>query len=142
MHLLDVARASTHAVARTSANDEQLPFGTWAVVGLFSASGVVHLVRPEIFEPLMPRALGDPTPWIVGSGIAELGCAAGLVRRSRWAPTATAATLLVIWVGNVQHAIRIQNSPRTSRAQKAIGWARLPLQAPLIRWALASPVRD
>ena len=71
-----------------------------------------------------------------------VACAAGLVGRTRWAPTAAAATLLVIWVGNVQHAVRIQRSSRTSRVQKAIGWGRLPLQVPLIRWALASPVRS
>lgn len=121
-------------------NEGALPLGTWAVVGLFTASGVVHLVRPAVFEPLMPEALGEPTPWIVGSGVAELVCAGGLVTRARWAPAATAATLLVIWVGNVQHAVRIQQSSRTSRLQKAIGWGRLPLQVPLIRWALASPV--
>ena len=120
----------------------RLPAGTWIVAGLFTVSGVVHLVRPAVFEPLMPDALGDPAPWIVGSGVAELACVAGLVGRTRWAPTAAAATLLVIWVGNVQHAVRIQRSSRTSRMQKAIGWARLPLQVPLIRWALASPVRS
>ncbi len=120
---------------------DHLPAGTWIVAGLFTVSGVVHLVRPAVFEPLMPEALGDPTPWIVGSGLAELASAAGLITRSRWAPTVAAVTLVVIWVGNVQHAVGIQRSARTSTAQKAIGWVRLPLQVPLIRWALASPVR-
>lgn len=118
-----------------------LPIGTWVVVAGFGVSGVLHLVRPQVFEPLIPPTLGDPGPWIVGSGVVELVCAGGLLGRARWAPGLTAATLLVIWVGNVQHAIRIHHSTRTSRTMRAAALARLPLQLPLIRWALASPTR-
>jgi len=110
-------------------------------VAAFTISGATHLVRPAVFEPLIPAALGDPTPWVVGSGVAELACAAGLVGRARWAPAATAATLAIIWVGNLQHAVRIQSSPRTGRPAKAVAWLRLPLQVPMIRWALDSPIR-
>ena len=45
----------------------------------FVVSGVVHLVRPETFEPLVPRALPAHTEIIKGSGVAELVCAAGML---------------------------------------------------------------
>ena len=36
----------------------ELPLGTKAVAGAFAASGVVHMVRPQVFEPLIPPQLG------------------------------------------------------------------------------------
>jgi len=41
----------------------------------------------------------------------------------------------------IHYAQRVQASSRASTAHKVAAWARLPLQVPLIRWALASPVR-
>jgi uncharacterized membrane protein len=118
-----------------------LPRGTWVVAGAFATSGVVHLVRPSVFEPLIPPQLGDPTPWVLGSGVAELACAAGLLSRQRWAPAATTATLAVVWIGNLQMALDVQRSPRRPAWQKAAAWTRLPMQLPLIHWAWTSPTR-
>jgi len=115
-----------------------LPIGTRIVVGAFTVSGLVHLVRPEVFEPLIPRQLGDPRPWVLGSGVAELACAAGLAARQPWAPPATTATLAVVWIGNLQMALDLQRSSRPAW-QKAAAWARLPLQVPLMRAAWSSP---
>lgn len=117
----------------------ELPRGTLVVAGTLGSSGVVHLVRPQVFEPLIPEWLPSPRAWVLGSGAVELGCAAGLVTRQRWAPAATAATLAVIWVGNWTMAVRWQRHPRVTPARKAAAWARLPLQVPLIVWALRSP---
>ena len=115
-----------------------LPTGTRIVIAAFTVSGVVHLVRPAVFEPLIPRQLGDPTPWVVGSGVAELACAAGLAGRQPWAPAATTATLAVILVGNVQMAVDIQRSKRPAW-QKVAAWARVPVQLPLMKAAWDSP---
>ena len=119
-----------------------LPMGTKLVVGSFAASGVVHLVAPQVFEPLIPRALGAPRPWVCVSGLAELGCAAGLVMRQRWAPAATAATLGVIWVGNWAMAVQWQRSPRRTAIQRATAWARLPLQLPQLSLRRFPPGAD
>jgi uncharacterized membrane protein len=121
--------------------NRSLPWGTRIVAGAFTLSGVVHLARPAVFEPLIPDFLGDPTPWVIGSGIAELVCAAGLLTRRRWAPAATTATLAVIWVGNWQMAIDVTAANESAAAVAAV-WARLPLQIPLMVWAWRSPVRD
>lgn len=117
-----------------------LPKGTTMVAGAFTTSGVVHLVRPRVFEPLIPARLGDPTPWVIGSGVAELVCAAGLVSKQKWAPALTTATLAVILVGNVQMALDVQRSRRPGWHKAAV-WARIPLQVPMMVAAWKSPTR-
>jgi len=117
-----------------------LPLGTRLILGAFAVSGVVHLVRPQVFEPLVPSVLPAPRALVYTSGVAELVCAYGLLRRRRWAPGASAALLLAVWPGNGQYALDVQGSKRASRLHKAVAWARMPLQLPMIRSALRSPV--
>ena len=85
---------------------------------LLGGSGVLHLVRPQIYEPLIPASLGSPRSWVIGSGVAEIACAAGLSSRSvrRPAALASAALLVVVFPGNIQHARRALRSSRTSTA--------------------------
>lgn len=106
----------------------------------FLSSGVLHLARPRVFEPIMPPIPPGPTPWIVGSGVVEIACGAGLLAGQRWAPKASAATLLAVWPANIWHAMRIQGSSQPG-AVKAAVWARVPLQIPLIAVALKAPTR-
>ena len=89
-----------------------LPVGTKTVIGAFALSGVVHLVKPQVFEPMIPERLGAPRRWVYASGALELACAAGLATRQRWAPAVTTATLAGIWVGNLQMALDVQHSRR------------------------------
>lgn len=117
-----------------------LPLGTRVVAGALGTSAVAHVVRPQVFAPLVPPWLGRPEPWVLGSGVIEAACAAGLVTGRRWAPAATTATLAVIWVGNLQMALDLQRGDRPAW-QKAAGWARMPLQVPLMRAAWRSPTR-
>ena len=116
-----------------------LPVGTRALAAGFVVSGIVHLARPQVFQPLVPRALPAPRALVYLSGVAELVCAAGLVQRRRWAPRASAALLLAVWPGNGQHAVNVQRSERSRVPAKVAVWARLPLQIPMIRTALRSP---
>jgi uncharacterized membrane protein len=113
-----------------------LPRDTLAVAGAFVVSGVVHLVRPETFEPLVPRALPAHREIILASGAAELACAAGLLhpRTRRAAGLASAALLVGVLPGNVQMAVDAQRGGST--AYKAGTLARLPLQLPMIRAVL------
>lgn len=127
------------AVRLTEPMDTSLPAGTSALAVGFAASGIVHLVRPQVFEPLVPRALPAPRALVYASGVAELVCALGLVRRARWAPRASAVLLLAVWPGNAQHAVNMQRSPRSSLPARLAVWGRLPLQLPMIRAALRSP---
>jgi len=107
----------------------------WAprtLAALFSLSGVVHFVRPEIFTPLIPSWLPEPTAVVYVSGAAELICAYGLITRRRWAGPASAALLLAVWPGNLQMALDATSDNGLDSPQAIIAWLRMPLQIPLI----------
>jgi uncharacterized membrane protein len=105
------------------------------VIGAFLASGTVHLVKPEVFEPLMPSWVPAHREVIIGSGIAELACAVGMLvpRTRRPAALASAALLVGVFPGNVQMALDALKGD--NRALQAGSLARLPLQLPLVRAA-------
>ncbi len=101
----------------------------------FLASGLVHMVRPSVFEPLIPPELPAATELVYVSGAAELVCAFGLLTRRRWAGPASVAVLLAVWPGNFQMArdVTAQAGPE-DRLKVAAVWARLPVQLPMM-WA-------
>jgi uncharacterized membrane protein len=105
------------------------------VVGAFLASGTVHLAKPEVFEALMPSWVPAHREVIVGSGVAELLCALGLLMPStrRAAGVASAALLVGVFPGNVKMAVDALRG--SNRPFQAATLARLPLQLPLIRGA-------
>lgn len=106
------------------------------VVGAFLASGTVHLVKPEVFEPLMPSWVPMHPEVIKWSGVAELACAAGMLLRPtrKLAGLASAALLLAVYPGNVKMAVDASKTKNTPF--KVAAYGRLPLQFPLIRGAL------
>ncbi|WP_151081735.1 DoxX family protein [Nocardioides cynanchi] len=119
----------------------KLPRDVAALVGIFAVSGVVHLVRPQVYEPLMPSWVPRHREVILGSGVAELACAAGLAvpASRRTAGWASAALLLGVFPGNVKMALDAQRSRRPGRRTTALKIGtllRLPLQWPMIRAAL------
>ncbi|USQ75980.1 DoxX family protein [Ornithinimicrobium cryptoxanthini] len=113
------------------------------VIVPFAVSGVIHLVKPETFEPIIPTPL---RPWardlVLVSGVAELACAAGLLhpRTRPAAGLASAALLLAVWPANAQMSVDLgrraqrRRDPR-SWASFALSLGRLPLQVPMIRAA-------
>ena len=107
-----------------------------ALAGIFAGSGTLHLVRPEIYEPMMPALVPRQRDVIHASGVAELLCAGGLLhpRTRRTAGWLSAALLLVVYPANLQMAV---HAARTrSRRFKILAFGRLPLQLPLLRTAL------
>jgi len=106
------------------------------VLGAFLTSGLVHLVKPEVFGPLMPSWVPAHRQVIIGSGVAELACAAGLAmpRTRRLAGLASAALLVGVFPGNIKMAVDAAHSDKTSLKVAAFG--RLPFQVPMIRGAL------
>lgn len=105
------------------------------LVTVFVVSGIVHLVRPEVYAPLMPRSVPVHREVILGSGVLELACAAGLAhpRTRTVAGWAALAVLLGVYPANLKmtrDAFRGR-----SRALQVASVARLPLQWPMIRTA-------
>lgn len=118
------------------------------LAALFLTSGVTHLVRPQVFEPLIPSGAPAPRELVYASGVAEILCAAGLLHplTRRWAGWGSAALLVAVYPGNVQmsldHGRRAsRRRDPASRAAFAATLARLPLQLPLIRTALRATGR-
>lgn len=101
---------------------------------LLGGSGVLHLVRPGVYEWLVPPELGAARPWVTATGLGELGTAALLAgpatrRAGGWA----AAGLLLAFVPAHLHTFRV--IPRKP-LPLAVAGLRLPLQVPLIGAAL------
>jgi uncharacterized membrane protein len=114
----------------------KLPKDVALLAGLFTLSGVVHLVKPDVYRPLVPSFVPAPDEVILGSGVAELACAAGLLLPATRRPAglASAALLVGVFPGNIKMAA---DSLKTRSTRfKAIAFARLPLQVPMIRTAL------
>lgn len=109
---------------------------TTGLAVLFGVLGSLHFVKPEPFEQIVPRALPRTKELVYASGVAELACAAGLLhpRTRRAAGLVSAALLVAIFPANVQMAMDLNR--KGSPTARAIAFARLPLQVPLIRAAL------
>lgn len=107
------------------------------LAALLATAGAAHLLAPAPFDAIVPRALpGPPRLWTVLSGVAELAVAAAVaVPRTRRAGALAAAALFVaVLPANVQMALDWSDR---SPAARAVAWGRLPLQVPLVAWALA-----
>ncbi|HSK26757.1 MAG TPA: DoxX family protein [Jiangellales bacterium] len=130
------------APAVTTGQDGRMGAPGWrTLAALLATAGTAHFVTPRPFERIVPRALGDPGPWVVASGVAELACALALVppRTRRLAALATAGLFVAVYPGNVQQALDAARGPRWYRAA---AWARLPAQVPLVLWALEVARRE
>jgi uncharacterized membrane protein len=101
----------------------------------FATSAVVHLVKPSVFEPLIPPALPGATELVYASGVAEAVCAVGLLTGRRWAGPLSVAVLLAVWPGNLQMALDVTDGAGPDDRLKVVAaWARMPLQLPMM-WA-------
>ncbi|MEV6349373.1 hypothetical protein [Actinoplanes sp. NPDC051851] len=106
------------------------------LAGLLATTGVLHFVAPKPFDGIVPRSLpGSPRTWTYLSGVAEIAVAAAIAhpRTRRAGGLAAAALFAAVFPANVKMAIDWRHAPP---AQRAIAYGRLPLQAPLIAWAL------
>ncbi|SDK33964.1 Uncharacterized membrane protein [Nocardioides sp. YR527] len=118
------------------------------LAALFLGSGTLHLVRPQVFEPIVPPALPEPRKVVEVSGVAEIVCGLGLLhpRTRRIAGLASAALLVGVFPANVQMSVDAGMRANRKRTAKAAGFfagtvARLPLQWPMIKVALRAGKR-
>ena len=104
----------------------------YALSAFLGGAGVLHFATPGFYEALIPPFLPAPRAWIYASGVAELACAAlvALPRTRRTGGFASAALLVAVLPGNVWMAVEPGDVPRW------VALARLPLQVPLVLWAL------
>ncbi|MFI9011249.1 hypothetical protein ACIGNX_28835 [Actinosynnema sp. NPDC053489] len=107
-----------------------------ALAGLLGAAGVTHFAKPKPYDSIVPRALpGRPRTWTYVSGAVEVALAAAVaVPRTRGVGGKLAAAFFAaVFPANVKMAYDYRTkSPRA----RAIAYGRLPLQVPLVLWAL------
>jgi uncharacterized membrane protein len=106
------------------------------LAALLATTGVAHFVAPRFFDPLVPSAVpGAARTWVLVSGVAELGCAAAVAmpRHRRLGARLAALLFVVVFPGNVQMAL---NARHHGRGQQLATLLRLPLQVPLVVWAV------
>lgn len=106
------------------------------LAGLLAVAGVAHFVAPRSFDAIVPKSLpGTARAWTYASGAAELAVAAAVAhpRTRRVGGLMAAGLFAAVFPANVKMAYDWRNHPQP---QKAIAYGRLPLQLPLVGWAL------
>ena len=108
----------------------------YLLAGLLTFTGSTHFVAPAPYAQIVPKGLPSPYGLVYASGIAELLCAAALAlpRTRRAAGWATAALFVAVFPANITMAL---DSGNRSGLYQSVVWARLPVQLPLICWAVA-----
>jgi uncharacterized membrane protein len=109
----------------------------WIAVGSLSAlligSGVLHLVRPEVYLPMMPPYLPAHLPLVYLSGVFEILGGVGMLLpwTRRWAGLGVIALLIAVFPANIH--IAINDIPVAGHDVPLWGHLlRLPLQAVMI----------
>jgi uncharacterized membrane protein len=104
--------------------------------GVLGTAGTLHFASPRFFDALIPRWLpGGARTWTYGSGLLELATAALIATPTtrRRGGLAAAALFIAVFPGNVTMAV---NWSDRAALDQAIAYGRLPLQIPLVLWAL------
>jgi uncharacterized membrane protein len=116
---------------------------TWSqrlLAGCFTAAGLLHFLRPRMYEQIVPDFLPAHHELVLASGAAEIAGAVLVVfpRTRSIGGVWLAATLVAVFPANVHMALQ---PDRYDSIAPALLWARLPLQGLLIWWALRTTRR-
>ncbi|GAB2753324.1 DoxX family protein [Nocardioides salsibiostraticola] len=108
---------------------------TQLLAGIFAVSGTIHLVKPGVYRGLMPKWVPKHREVIIGSGVAELVLAAGLLvpATRKVAGWGSVGLLVGVFPANVQMCVAADRAGNKPLLAGSI--ARLPLQAPMIKAA-------
>ena len=104
---------------------------------LLAGAGATHFAVPKFYDAMIPEPLpGSPRVWTYGSAVAEFATAAALAhpRTRRSGGLAAAMLFAAVLPGNVKMAVDARRSDSTAYRLGTV--LRLPLQLPLIAWAL------
>ena len=104
--------------------------------GMLLFMAALHFLVPRAFDRLIPSSLpGGPRFWTYLSGTWELTSGALLLspRTKTAGGYAAAATMVAVFPGNIKMACDA-GAPR--RPSSVGAWLRLPVQIPLVMWAL------
>ena len=110
-------------------------------MAVLAGSGVLHLVRPTAYRRMVPRPLARWRSQVVAvSGVAEMICAFLMVmpKTRRVGAYASAFLFVAVFPANMHAALEGGDADAAFPANSAVvAWLRLPVQAPLVWWALS-----
>lgn len=113
------------------------------LAGVFAATGLLHFLRPQTYEQIVPDYLPAHHAIVLASGGAEIAGALAVVpdRTRRLAGIWLAALLVAVFPANLHMALHPDRYPSLP---PALLWLRLPLQPLAIWWALRAtrPIRE
>jgi uncharacterized membrane protein len=111
---------------------------------VFIGAGLLHVLRPKIYESIMPDYLPMHRELVYASGVAEaaggLGLLSGSERVRRRAAWWLVATLVAVFPANLHMALNPERYKAVPGGKAAL-WARLPFQLVFARWVLAAVKR-
>lgn len=107
------------------------------MAAFYVGAGVMHLVRPEFYRPMMPPYLPWHDALILLSGLAEIALGIAVLIPPLRVAAAWGIILLLIAVFPANLHIALHNVPvfGASEGAGAMNWVRLPFQGVLILWA-------
>ena len=103
----------------------------------YLAVGIVHLKSPEGFLPIMPDWVPQPRAVVIGTGVAEIAGAIGLMipKLRQAAAWGLAAYAVCVFPANIKHAVE-----GIAVSGAVLGWGyhvpRLLAQPVIVWWAL------
>ena len=106
----------------------------------FVFAGVMHFLKTEWYEAIVPPSLPSPRGVVYVSGVAEIAGGLGVMHaRTRMAAALwSIATLIAVFPANVHMALNAERFERRVPGGRRTLWARLPFQAVFVAWAWAA----
>lgn len=110
----------------------------WLLAAILFPAGILHFTSPEKFERILPPKIPGRRAAVYVSGAAELvlGTAFTMQKWSKYAGKPAAVFFILIFPANIYMAVKRIPLRPNGRAYPLLYWLRLPLQLPLIQWAL------
>ncbi len=120
-------------VDRTHTGGVKRPCAAVLLGALLVGAGVLHGATPGFFDQIVPSVLPHPRAWTYASGVAEVAVGAAVLhpRTRRRGALAAALLFVAVFPANVQQVLQSEGTERL------LALLRLPLQVPLVLWALA-----
>jgi uncharacterized membrane protein len=106
----------------------------------FVFAGLMHFLRTEWYEAIVPPSLPSPRGLVYASGLAEIAGGLGAMHaRTRMAAALwSIATLVAVFPANVYMAIESECFESRVPGGRVALWLRLPFQGVFVAWAWAA----
>tara|TARA_Y100000766_G_C18480166_1_gene399641 strand:- start:132 stop:530 length:399 start_codon:yes stop_codon:yes gene_type:complete len=107
------------------------------ILGIFFINvGIAHFTDTEWFEPIVPDLLGNPTFWVLITGVLEIALGIGIIlpQTRRYSSLVMASFLVLVYAGNLN--MWVNNIPLDDRTFATI-WHIMRLIGQLVMIVVA-----